>query len=436
MPTISARTPWQGMPRFVAPALLALIAVAATAQQPADDILAFRGRAMCAYVHDGRADLIATWLDPSRVGEMPYDQVYGKWLHSLGRTKDRLSVFRQERFYEAVKATAAMDGRLNADAPLSERDAELVRRWLAGDDTLAQIAGKPGQNLARIRAALLALEPVTRDVMVLRKGAPEAQEDLAYLVTLPLVVSERGRQVVAEIRQSSADADLTAACDRLLQELETGRQDYVRKVLVTLADGQKVGWLRKKLASAAATRLVVGPLLEVVGLGSIAGGPAGVVAALLLGYDVAMTVSGEHEAYPHARLAHFADAIKPGLSVRWKGLRAGLSAADREACDRFDMTSQTAILLAALVNDEAQKTQAAYQKAMVTLGEIPTMQPVEPEVFQRVYQQWLSGQAFIGHAPALARHLPAGSGEAPMLREPVPEPTVPSLGETWNLGRN
>lgn len=436
MPTISARTPWQGMPRFVAPALLALIAVAATAQQPADDILAFRGRAMCAYVHDGRADLIATWLDPSRVGEMPYDQVYGKWLHSLGRTKDRLSVFRQERFYEAVKATAAMDGRLNADAPLSERDAELVRRWLAGDDTLAQIAGKPGQNLARIRAALLALEPVTRDVMVLRKGAPEAQEDLAYLVTLPLVVSERGRQVVAEIRQSSADADLTAACDRLLQELETGRQDYVRKVLVTLADGQKVGWLRKKLASAAATRLVVGPLLEVVGLGSIAGGPAGVVAALLLGYDVAMTVSGEHEAYPHARLAHFADAIKPGLSVRWKGLCAGLSAADREACDRFDMTSQTAILLAALVNDEAQKTQAAYQKAMVTLGEIPTMQPVEPEVFQRVYQQWLSGQAFIGHAPALARHLPAGSGEAPMLREPVPEPTVPSLGETWNLGRN
>ncbi len=430
------RTPWRGNAHAIIVGLLALALVATAAAQPADDILTFRGRAMCAYVQDGRADLISSWMDPSRVGEMPYDQAYGKWLHSLGRTKDRLGVFRQERFYEAVKATAAMDGKLSADAPLGERDAELVRQWLAGEDTLAQIAGKPGQNLARIRAALLALEPVTRDVMVLGKGAPEAQEDLAYLVTLPLVVSERARWVVVEIRKSSADADLTAACDRLLEELQTGRQDYVRKVLIALADGQKVGWLRKKLASAAATRLVVGPLLEVVGLGSIAGGPAGVVAALLLGYDVAMTVSGEHEAYPHARLAHFADQIKPGLSVRWKGLRAGLSADDREACDEFDVTTQAAILLAALVNDEAQKTQAAYQKAMVTVGQIPTMQLVEPEVFQRVYQDWLSGQAFIGHAPALARHLPAGSGEAPMLREPEPEPTLPSLGEAWNLRRN
>lgn len=416
----------RSLPWLAAAALLTLLA-AAVAADPGE-LLSYRHRAMCAHVAAGRADLIGSWLDPAKVGQMPYDAAYGKWLHSLGRAKDSIGVFRQERLYEALKAMAAMEGKLSAAEPMSEREVTMIREWLAGGDSLATLAGKPGANLARIRAALLALEPVTRDVLVLGKPVPEAQtasEDLAYLVTLPLVSSERARWMVAEVEQCSEDKDLSAACATLLEELETGRQDYVKKLLVTLADGEKVGWLRRKLASTAATKLVVGPLLQALGL-SVAGGPAGIVATLLLGYDVAMAATGEHQAYPHARLAHFADMLKPGLHDRWLKLREGLSSDKPDLCDQFDQTTQAAILLTALVNDEARQMQQAYEKAPVPIGDAVPMQLTDTEVVQRVYRDWMSGTAFAAQAPSL------GEGSA---TQPPATGDIPSLQDTWNLRR-
>lgn len=393
-------------------ALLALVWALSAGAPPASasPTPVARYQAMCAFVQADGARTVACFLDPSRVGRRGFDDVYGAWYHSVGQVKEYFGPFRRGGFSDALKGVVAEESALLASAPgqaagPASADASRVAAVLAAGKSLQKAVADGDLDLATVQRWLLSTGSAVWNVQFLKEmlGRQGVGADVAAVVALPVAASERARRVVAEIKLSSTDPDLGAACDQLLDEIEHGKRDYVERVVKALGDGKTARWLEKKLAEHATAALIVGPLLERLGLISVAGQATTIVGLLFTGAQVVLSLSGEDEAYSHARLAHFADALKPGLCKRWAALGAQLDPDRPELGPSFDAASQAAILLAAFVSRQGREMEEAYRKASLHLTGAAQDTYPGPEGFAAAYRDWLSGETFRDYAaPAAA----------------------------------
>lgn len=388
--------------------VLAGLSGAAVADRPTQ----LRHDAIVALVRAGDMEGMAGVIRPQELGRAAFDEVYERWIHSLGRARDSIPAYRRARLYEALAGTISQrsaDGNEPLLQPsLPEPGLGALRQWIAGLGAASAVPERPLPVALPPRSLLLACDQAAAEALA--GHSPEGELPDAALA--PLVAAARARAVLAAIKSASTAPELTAACDRLLAELERGEKDYLQKVLVALSDGTLGRWLTRQAASRGAT-WITRQLLSRLGMVTAAGRATNIIGALFLGWDIAMTVTGESAAYPHARLAHFADQVRCGVAQRWEALRGELASSDAEVVVQFDSTTQAGLLLAAFVNREALAVQEAQAAAPVRLGSTATRKLANQAYLDGLARDWISGRA-------LDRWV---SVAAPTTSDLVPSPT-------------
>jgi hypothetical protein len=306
-------------------------------------------------------------------------------------------------------------------AGVPDRELSRVRAIIDAGKSLGKAVSDGDIDLATAKRLLLSGGSTMWDVRLLKEifAGQKVAADLAYVLALPVAASDRAIRIVQEIKLSATDATVRAACDSLLDELENGRRDYLQRMATVLGDGKTSLWLQKQLARGATAAFIVKPLLAKLGFVGVAGQATNIVGLLFAGTEVGMSLSGEKQAYPHARLAHFADQLKPDLSKRWHELGERLDPADGEACQHFDAASEAAILIDAFVNQEGRLVKQAYETAAIPRACKEDVFASQ-RVFADAYGDWVSGATFKDHAPKLT---PPAAEPTPVA-EPEPEPTA------------
>jgi hypothetical protein len=383
-----------------------VLAVASAAWAAEAPVPAGRQAALCACVQATGASDIEALLGTSKVGKRSFDDVYGQWYHSVGMAKDLLGPSRRARFYEVLKGLVALDARLLADDPqalgLSAAEMPKVRALLDAGKSFGKGFSDGDIDLALLQKLLLSTGAATLNVEFLKElfAGQKVAADVACVLAAPVAASDRAAGAVRAIRAGAEDADLKAACERLLGEIETGKRDYTERVIQALGDGKTAQWLQKRIAEGAAAALILKPLLSQLGFISAAGRATSIVGLLFAGTEIGMSLTGESQAYPHARLAHFADAIKPGLLKQWQCLRDELNATDAEGCAAFDAACRAAILVDGFVNQEGRLMQEAYRKATVARDAASAEEFGAEARYAAMYRGWVQGATFAAYAIA------------------------------------
>jgi hypothetical protein len=382
------------------------------------ELLAARHQAMVEYVRGqqqarGCFTLLGFAMRSSAQGQMPWDEIHNYWvLHPIGRARSEGQ--REEWFYQALcgMLLAERDA-LSGDARLTGDTAhvlEAVRRFSSLGANLSDpqwVAALNGDPILRdgLRTTVLAYSESTHQAVTLNAafegvvaGVALADDARAILME-PLVVSQNGIAVVEAVGASTGDADLAAACRRLGQELETGQTDYLARLKAQAGQGQLVALAAEALAKVG-VKAGATYLLGALGMGGAAAAQAGAVAgsvfaAFVAGVEIGLWLTGENAACEHARLAHFADYIRPGLLDRWDRLCVRLDPENEDLCSDFDATSRALILSAAYVQIEAARIKQAYASAPIpSFPKAYTRLQAEPGLGLIAYRRWSSGDVF------------------------------------------
>jgi hypothetical protein len=377
----------------------------------------YRNAAMCAYLGQHGDEWAAAYAC-APAGQRLCDVIYGDWKHTVGRVRSEHD--RAEWFYQALTAVVKLQGNLVADPDggkltyLPDDVAGLLGQVATaknGIKTLrdAVAAGNPAWQGLRLKAALLANSASVQNALALphdfslMSGLSALDADQRALIAMVPVASQEAIDMVTAIKASTTDADLIAACDRLTGEVATGRSDFMARALALLKEGGLTNYLAGQALKLGATEGLTA-LLGAMGI-TAGGAAATVVGIALTGVNLGFTVTGEDQAYDHARLAHFANAMLPALCDKWGRLRPTLSPDDPEACAQVDATARGLLLVNAYVASEEHAIHVAYDQG--ALGRLKLTTPatgwaqVDEKIYPDAYRHWRSGELFADCAPAL-----------------------------------
>ncbi len=342
---------------------------------------------------------------PQNWGEAPFDVVHNEWFHVLRRGASNLT--REASFYQALCGLLLMEAEFHGkEAVLTEQQVEYWERFqkmVAQGGNVANLYSEAGQNL-ELRGLLgatdmsiaigVGLQPLLKVFSVITA----AKADSKALMLTPLVVSSHSIEIIEAIKASTGDAGIARACDGVLRELEQGRADYVSRLTDLAINGELSGLLANALANSS-VNLAVRTLLSGLGMNAMTSGAWGQVggscfAAFVIGMDIGFWLSGETTAYEHARMAHFAAYIQPGLGERWLELSSEMSRGDLSVASGFDAATRALILLNAYVNQETAYMTQCYANAVVPVSCWQFAATLPMEGYQRNYGRWNSGELF------------------------------------------
>lgn len=150
--------------------------------------------------------------------------------------------------------------------------------------------------------------------------------------------------------------------------------------------------------------LAVSKMLEGMGVTFSGTAAAAAIGAFVGGCEIGKLITGEDEAYEHARLAHFARFIQPGVAQQWSKLRR-TGASGRDDLARMDATAQALLLLKAYVWREEASITGAYNRGL--LGRLGMRTPATGwpvsnwTCISHPYQNWRTGRLFEDYAGEL-----------------------------------
>jgi hypothetical protein len=379
---------------------------------------AARHRAMVEFVHEqqrtrGRFDLWTFARPNPAQGQMPYDEIYNNYLlHVIGKARSEFN--REEWFYQALCGVVAAEVDAFSGEPRVSGEQAHV---LGGIQRLASLGAEIGdpQWVAEITGDPVVYQGLKPTVLAYADSIVRAtalnqalhnattilalHDDAKAVIMEPLLVTQHGIGVLEAIGASTGDADLAAACRRLKGELVDGQVDYVARVKARATQGELAGIAAgavAKVGAKAGVTYLLGALGYQWGAAASVGAYAGsVFATFVAGTEVGLWLTGENAAYEHARLAHFADYIKPGLVDRWEKLLAQLDPGSAGICADFDRTCRALLLVAAYVQLEAARIKEAYDRAPLgALAGAYARLSAEPQLPLMTYRRWSTGEPF------------------------------------------
>jgi len=398
------------------PLTIAVLLCAALAASPcaaAEDVASlctrYRYEAMCTWARQTADDRFIGYAKrPENFGQTPFDLAFDEWLHAPQKGIDELT--REASYYRALYGLVMLEGEF--DRGIAALTREQVD-WLEG----ARIAEAQGANAVDLLAAAAKDKALRKMLHATKRATREAvysdpiitvvsymdaiNSDAETLMMAPLVSANHSVEIIQAIKASTGDAELARACDAVTRELTRGREEYASRLLVLAADGKLMPLLEEAAAKASLRGIgeAIGPLLKGLGMKASAGPAVGTAlgscfAAFVAGVEAGWWLTGETAAYEHARLAHFAAFIQPGLGERWFKLKGDLRPDDADLCADFDATTRALVLLNAYVNRETASMADAYAHAVVKLSGWKSVSTLPMEGYLKTYRQWDSGELF------------------------------------------
>ena len=401
--------------------LLLALASVCFAQSAGPDVPAlqeaahFRNAAMCGYLAADGDQWAAVYAQPNSAPRL-FDAIYASWPHAIGRLRSEHD--RAEWFYRALSALVKLQANLVADPQSGEisylPDSVAVLLGKVGADDRAQslsalAAGNPELQGVRLKACLLANSASVQKALALSQdltalaGLSALNADQRTLFAAVPVASQESIDMLDALKASTHDPDVVTACDRLRKELESGRTDFVARAIALLKEGNLANNVLQRALKLGATEGLEA-LLGCMGV-SAGAAAATVVGVAASGIQAALVLTGEDQAFEHARLAHFAGLLLPDLCAGWSRLRPTAAPDQPDACAALDATSRALLLVEAFENTEEGAIHSAYDKGLLTHLNLTTpaagWPPVTDNPYPFLYRQWRSGALFTDYAPAL-----------------------------------
>jgi hypothetical protein len=390
----------------------------------ANDACSWRNNAMAQYVSTTpRCGVIGVYAREECTPESySTEYVYGLPWHkyTLDRGIEMLS--RQEAFYRALCGIVAMHQELLGNQPPINADSakilDLIKSTSGVPDALNKAVAEGNINVRTLRKTMYAVNSAVKKACVAdtaltaATGGLALASDVQALVASPMVASEQAADAIQAIRDSTRDADLLKACNRLLREIDVGKADYVARIKNLAMDGSLSRIARSEIVGSVA-KASVASFLAKIGV-KVAGGEVGLcIAAFTGGFDLGMWAFGDTAAYDHARLAHYAEYIRPGLSEYWRRKKDELDPASEESSRRFDSATRAVLLTRAFVGEEAHLMSQAYEHCAIKYGmgrDLSGIPGASKEECAKVYPKWMSGSLFPGYASVGDLTLLGGAG--------------------------
>lgn len=358
---------------------------------------------------------------PDQWGKQPFDLVYDEWFHVLKRGANNLG--RQGNFYQALCGLIMLEAEFDqGSAELLKQQVDYlegVRLAVAQGENAYSLIAAAGED-PHLRALLgatdreISLAIAGESILTVFAHLKAAEADSKALMLAPVVSANHSIEIIEAIQASTGDGDITRACDGVLRELREGREDCISRLHNLAVNGQ----LSSLLASAAAKgsiSLGVKALLSGLGMQATAGTIGTIAgtgfAAFVGGMEIGFWLTGETAAYEHARLAHFAAYMQPGLGERWLDLKRKVNTRAPDTCAEFDATTRALILLNGYINQETDYMAQCYATAVVKFGFWKRTKALPMDGYQRDYASWNSGELFDMRAKGNGRPEPAPGGQ-------------------------
>jgi len=377
----------------------------------------YRYEGMCRWAREKSDDRFIGYAKrPENWGQTPSDYVYNQFFHVLKRGVNDLG--RQGNFYQALCGIILLEADFNAgEAGALKQQVDYIDGFLKLKDQGADIAklfaeARDNPNLRKLlRGTDRGMAQAVRAHRLLQgweavETLRAATDDIDALLLAPIVAADHSVDIVEAIKASTGDADIARACDGVLGELTTGRKDYLSRLENVAANGKLAPMVTEALAKSGVSWTVantglsqaVRTFLSELGMKASAGSVGAVAgscfAAFVGGMELGFWATGETAAFEHARLAHFAAYIQPGLGERWLKLKGEVSADDADRCADFDAATRALVLLNGYINQETGLMARCYANAVVKLSGFRGVSTPSMEGFAKAYRQWGSGKLF------------------------------------------
>jgi len=339
----------------------------------ASDIQAQRHAGMCQYA---RATPLFFHIEGGNLPGQPFfEDVYEEWFHSIGKLQAERNS--SEWFYRVLCAMLLMENNIVTDEGWLTWDInhawQALRPLLGFTKTLNEAMAKGNMDVRTLQPLLKAGSKPVTNALLLNRAFNEigwiqaASADAQRLFASPIVVSENALAILNSIKQSTGDAGLVQACDRLSSEIISGQSDYINR-LKALVQGESATKAAIEMAKYSMSKGVPA-LLKQLGMSASAGASAGTVAgcvfaAFVAGVETGFWLTGESAAYEHARLCHFAAYMYPGMLEQWRNLQSRLDPNRKDVCADFDATTRAILLLVAFINHESTLMRDAWSVLM------------------------------------------------------------------------